>query len=187
MMRSNSVITPSRHILRFGFDERFIEAVCEDEELRPLVPGIDEMFDDIEAAAQFDMPPARADDPTWEDLQRPTASDYARIARGHLINAGCIFAEHDRYEDLIYFTGLADVLKRRFKLCLKLAEDSQPVLNIVRPPCHWALQRRPLVGASKGTSRSGFGWWVRKWSLLTQALSAVDPVGALVSFDGLSR
>ena len=71
MRGGDSVITPSRHVVKFGFDERFIEAVCEDEELRPLVPGVDEMFDEIEAAAESDTPPPRADDPTWQDLEPP--------------------------------------------------------------------------------------------------------------------
>jgi len=33
--------------------------------------------------------------------------------------------------------------------------------------CHWALEKIPLGGASKDTSRSGFGWFCEKWFLLT--------------------
>ena len=33
--------------------------------------------------------------------------------------------------------------------------------------CHWALQRIPLMGASKDTSRRGFGWFREKWFPLT--------------------
>ncbi len=33
--------------------------------------------------------------------------------------------------------------------------------------CHWALEKIPLGGASKDTSRRGFGWFRKKWFRLT--------------------
>jgi hypothetical protein len=129
----DSVISPANHVIQFGGDDRLIEAVYDHKELRRLVPHVDDMLGDILATWRNREEADRLgeDCPEWEDDGDWEACEYAKLARDCLIDAGCIFAEFDLYEDIIYFTGRPDVLRRSFDLCIALAADSQAVLNIV--------------------------------------------------------
>ena len=62
--------------------------------------------------------------------------------------------------------------------------SSSPIDGVLG--CHWALERIPLVGASKDTREGCGSFRDVQWFPLTLGtffLSAADPVGALVSFD----
>ena len=123
MLFGDSVITPTGRTVPFGDDD--FQAVYEDDELRPLVPHVDEMLGDINGTWKFHEEADKfgEDVPEWDDPDYREASKYAEQVRATLIDAGCIFAEHDRYDEEICFIGLAEVLKASFDLCVELADD----------------------------------------------------------------
>jgi hypothetical protein len=135
MLLSNSVITPTKNVVTFSDDDFLIEAVYEDDELRPLVPHVDEMLGDITATWKGKKEANKLGDevPEWDDPDYSESRNYAKVVRDILIDAGCIFAELDRYEKVIYFTGHADVLKRSFDFCVETADESEAVLRVVSP------------------------------------------------------
>src|SRR5580704_8594791 len=100
MLLSNSVITPTKNVVTFSDDEFLIEAVYEDDELRPLVPFVDEMLGDITATWKGKKEANKLGDevPEWDDPDYSESRNYAKVVRDILIDAGCIFAELDRYE-----------------------------------------------------------------------------------------
>ena len=139
MLWCDSVITPTRRAVPFGDDDFLVEEVYEDHELRPLVPHVDEMLGDI--TATWRSRDELGDEfPEWDDPEYSESRKYAEQVRATLIDAGCIFAEFDRDDKAICFTGRGQALKASFDLCLELADNLEVEFRVASRSTHDAAR-----------------------------------------------
>ena len=123
-----------KDVVGFGVDELLVEAVYNNREIRRFIPTL------MKCSARFQQRASGGSKQRSRVKATPNGKTQTTMApklaltpnwSEQLIDCGCIFAERDREEEVVYFSGVAQVLKRSFDFCVNLAYDYEPVVDVV--------------------------------------------------------